>query len=628
MKKRGTYPYSLEDPLGHFRGTRPKKRKSVGPLLLFLLLISILAGGAAFLLAKPNLMPNGIAAHLPFPKKMVALRVLNNGQEALLLPDTQCVLNPRDSFQIVEIKTDGWLSIGTKLVSPEMNAGALRDKGTAIRDLFPKESFETPKTVNLTVTYWGTPIGNASLVIQLDSKDWIQKASATPDAEKKIAYLDRALKESPGNILVKTQLAGLFFESKRYDEAARLYKEIDESGKTRPILDRLLAIYQYQNHVDDALGVYLDILKLSSDDQDIFKEFVGYLQKRKSKDEAVKFLERRQNEIPKAFQSSLHLLLADLNTQTKNWSKAAASYERAVKSGVKDPDVLYNLAVTYQQSDDPDKAIHALEKYLQKNPQDMKSWMQLGELQEKKGALSQARATYEGILQRNPQHRDALVHLVAILEKGNDKAALQGPYEKLAQLQPRNKTVQYNLAILYYGAKKWDKAAQAFETVASIDPKDIESRKYLLDLYRKQKNDKGEMEMLRVLAQLDSKNSSYYDAIFKRFDEKKDYKGLVVFFKALADQHPDSVSLHNYLLYGALKGGDNKAALRELEQLIRLQPKEKKHLKQAANLYEHSGDYGEALKKIDMILKMDPKDKEAKDDYMRVRMLSMKKKPT
>ena len=172
---------------------------------------------------------------------------------------------------------------------------------------------------------------------------------------------------------------------------------------------------------------------------------------------------------------------------------------KAVKSGRKGFGCSYNLAVTYQHSDDPDKAIQALEKYLQKNPGDMKSWMQLGELQEKKGALPQARSTYEGMLQRNPQNREALMRLVSILEKGKRQDPLcKGHTKSWPQLQPRSKTVQNNLAMLYYGAKKWDKATQAFETVASIDPKDLESRKYLLDLYRKQKNDKGEVEMLRV----------------------------------------------------------------------------------------------------------------------------------
>ena len=54
---------------------------------------------------------------------------------------------------------------------------------------------------------------------------------------------------------------------------------------------------------------------------------------------------------------------------------------------------------------------------------------------------------------------------------------------------------------------------------------------------------------------------------------------------------PDSVQVHQYLLYGLLKMGNKKAAVAELEQLIRLQPKEKKHLRQAANLYEELGKY-------------------------------------
>ncbi len=87
--------------------------------------------------------------------------------------------------------------------------------------------------------------------------------------------------------------------------------------------------------------------------------------------------------------------------------------------------------------------------------------------------------------------------------------------------------------------------------------------------------------------------------------------------------------MHNYILYGQLKLGDNKAALKELEELIRLQPKEKKHMRQAANLYETAGDYAAALKKLDQLLKLDPKDKEAKDDYLRIKMLMLsKKKPT
>lgn len=620
-KRRGGYPYILSDSVGQPRDG--KKRRGLGRLIV-LVLLAVAAVVAVWQLGSKAV--GGLGSFTPFPNKLIALRFLHNGQEVILLPDSQCVLNPRDTLKLLDIQTDGWVSWGAKVVSTDVDIRSIKRKGVVIRDLFPEESFETAKNVEFRVLLWNRFIGKVSFLIQLDAKDWLQKANAASDADRKIFCLDKALIENPGNVLVKTQLAGLYFENKNYDEAGRLYREINEAGKSKSILERLLTVYQLQNKVDDALGVYLDLVALSPDDTEFFKEFLHYLQKRKAKHEAAKFLEKHQEQIPNSFQSPLLLFMADLNTQTKNWSEAAKSYEKAIKSGVKDPDVLYNLAVTYQQSDDPDKAIQTMERYLQKNPGDIKSWMQLADLYEKKGSPAKARSVYETVLQRSPQNRDALVRLVAILEKSNDKIALRTAYERLAQIQPKNKTIQYNLAILYYQSKKWDKAADAFETLASIDANDIESRKYLLDIYRKQKDKKKEMAMLHTLAQLNPKSGVYYDALFKSHDEEKDYKGMAAVFKSICEKQADSAQAHNYLLYALLKLGDNKGALKELEQLIRLQPKEKKYLRQAANLYESQGNFADAAKKIDQLIKLDPKDRAAQDDYLRLRRLVIGKK--
>jgi len=625
-RRRGNYPYSIERSFPQQATRRPPvKKKKRRPLrAVAMVFLVLLIGGLAVLVFSSGAR-NAITSVMPFPKKLVALRLTINGKEVILMPGSQGVLNPRDSLQLLEVQTDGWASWGTRVNSSDLDVSRMRKEPVAIKELLPKESFETPRTVELRTSWWEKPLGEVSFLVQLDAKDWLQKANAATESDRKIGYLEKALKENPGNVLVKTQLAGAYFDNKKYDPAAKLYEEIDESGKSKSILERLLLAYQARNRVDEALKTYLDLFKLS-DDPEAFKEFLQYLQKQKSKDETARFLEKHQQDFPKAFQSSALLLLADLSAQTKNWSKASSAYEKAIKAGVKDPDVLYNLAVTYQQGDDSDKAIQALERYLQKNPNDIKSWMHLGELQEKKGALSAARTTYDTLVQKNPQNKEALLKLVSILEKTKDKAGLQGAYEKLAQIQPKNRTVQYNLGILYYEARKWDKAAQCFEAIASSDPRDVESRKYLLDLYRKTKNEKGEAEMLQTLAQLDPKNQNYYEAIFTSYDEKKDYKGMTTFFRNAAQHHPDSVVVHNYLLYAQLKLGDNNAALKELENLIKLQPKEKKHLRQAVNLYESSGDYSEALKKLDQLMKLDPKDKEAKDDYLRIKMLMLSKK--
>jgi tetratricopeptide (TPR) repeat protein len=625
-KRRGSYPYRVQTSYARQAPRRPpakkKKRRPLRSALWVLLLLLVV--GALVLIFRPAAR-DAVISFMPFPKNLAALRLLHNGKEVILLPGSQCVLNPRDSIQILEVQTDGWRSWGTRVEVEGLDVSPLRKGPVAIKDLMPQESFETPKTIEIQALWLGRPIGKVSFLVQLDAKDWLQKANAASKVEQKIAYLEKALKENPGNVLVKTQLAGVYFENKKYDPAAKLYEEIDESGKSKTILERLLLAYQARNRVDEALKTYLDLFKLS-DDADTFKEFLQYLQKHKSKEDALKFLEKHQQDFPRSFQSSTLLLLADLSAQTKNWSKASSAYERAIKAGVKDPDVLYNLAVTYQHGEDSDKATQALERYLQKNPNDIKSWMQLGEMQEKRGALVQAKTTYETVLQKNPQHKDALLKLLHVLEKTKDKAGLQTTYEKLAQIQPKNRTIQHNLGVLYYESKKWDKAAQCFESIASSDARDVESRKYLLDIYRKTKNEKGEAEMLGALAQLDPKNTSYYEAIFSSYDQKKDFKGMLTFFKNAVQHHPDSITVRNYLLYAQLKLGDNKAALKELDELSRLQPKEKKFLRQAANLCETSGDYAGALKKLDLLLKLDPKDKEAKDDYLRIKLLMVTKK--
>jgi len=619
MAKSGRgYRYQLDDSSAP---SRSKKKKGVGRyiVLLLVLLAGVVAAYFYFADSKPGGDSGNVASPMPLARKLESVDFLRNGETVQVAADSKLELNPADTLQIQRVKTNGWFSWGVKAASADFEVDVWRDKPVTIKEIWPKESFETPKEVDISFYRWKQPIGKVSLLIRLDARDWLQKAHTASDLERKAFYLEKALAENPGNTLAKTQLAALYVETKNLKNAARLYEEIAKAGKSRPILEQMLVVYRGLNQEDKALEVYIDLMKLSGDPDD-FKAFLQYLQKQKSAEEAARYLQAHQQEIPKKFENSLLLYTADLRTRTKDWSSAAAAYERVIKGGNKSADVLYNLSVIYQKGNDTDKAIDALNQYLRKNPGDMKSWMQLAELQEKKGALSQAEDTYEKILQKNPQQKDVILRLVDIAEKSKDKKAMQKAYKRLAELQPNNKTVHFNLGVLYYEQKDWGPASKEFEIVASLDARDLESRRYLLDLYGKLKDSKKEMETLLDLAELEPGNSKYYDEIFKVYDGQKNYKEILNFFQKAEDKNPDSVTVHRYLLYAYLKTGNNKGALKELEQLIRLQPKEKKYLRQAANLYEKEKQYKESLKKLEQLLKLDPKDKESKADYLRLRM--------
>ncbi len=625
MNSRRGYPYGAPGSIYRGGGEKGKKPQSSPRVLIVAVVVLIFALGAvcALLLSR-----GGSDSPLTiFPTKLVALLFQHNGQELILLPDSQVIVNPRDTLQLVQLKTDGWLSWGTKVASSDVDVKAIsRKPGVTIKDLFPHESFETPKPIELRVLLWNRPIGKVSLLVQLDFKDWLHMANTSADIEKRISYLERALHDNGSNILIKTQLAGLYFDCKRYPDAARLYQEIDQSGKSTSISEKLLVAYQIMNKTDEALQVYLDLLKMS-EEQQTFREFLTYLKKKKTSEQAGKFLEKHERDIPHSFQSQVLIEIAQLASDGKDWQKAASAWERAEKAGVMDSNVQYNLAVTLLRNGKTDDAIAEFEKYLHKNPNDVKSWLLLADLYEKKGDQAQARTTYESVIQKNPHSKEALICLIPILEKMNDKAGQVTNYEKLLQMEPNNRKYLFNAAMLYMDEKRYDKAQAHLRSIASMDPRDVESRKQLLIIYQKLRDDKGEIQVRQELAKLDPKNPASLDLLYKYYEDRKDYKGMQAYFRGMAEQDPDSINLHKYLLQAATKLGDKKAALRELESLIRLQPKEKRYYRLAADLYEETGNYGEASKKLEAILKIDFKDQRAKEDYERIKIEQLKKAP-
>ncbi len=614
------YPYSInESTLQRGKQTQKPPRKILRKLLVLILF----AVGIYYLINWFSL--DALVARLPFPKKLEVVIFLHNGKEVILLPDSQGIINPRDSLQLVEVQTDGWVSWGTRVRAADVELEPMMEGPVVIRDLIPDESFETPRLLDIHVLLWNRPIGKVSFLVQLDSRDWVQKAGMVEDQGKRLTYLENALRENPTNTLIKTQLAALYFDAEKYEKALTLYREVNEAGQSATILTRLIEIYTLQKKINEALAVYPGLVKMTEDPAH-FKSMLDYLGKHQSKADALAFLEKHQNNLPKTFQSSLYLHLADLSSQIKNWSKAAGYYDLAIKAGIKDSNVIYNLAVSYQQAGDVNKAFSAMDQYVKARPNDTKSLMQLAGLAEKKGDRTRARQIYEGILKGDPQNKEALVRLIALLEKSGDKAALESAYEQLARQQPDNKTVLHNLAIMQYNAGKLDKALIYFEKIAKADSRDVKVRTYLLDIYRKQKNEKGELETLKALAALEPADSSHKEAIFAFYDEKKDYKSIRTYFQPVSAQNPNSVSIRNYLLYAALKLGDKSAAVKELEALARLQPKEKKHLKQAADLYESMGKFADASKKYEQIIALDPKDKSAQDAYLKLQMKIIREK--
>ncbi|MEJ5349430.1 MAG: tetratricopeptide repeat protein [Desulfosoma sp.] len=606
---------------------RPRRKKS-GSSATFKVMAASLAGLAILVSAGSywNLL-DPVLAKLPVPHRLQAIELEVNGNLEEMLADTEKVFNPRDAVRLLGVKTDGWFSWGVKVVSADVDFRQWTKKPEVLRDLMPEESFETPKRLNLEVIWMGKSLGGVRLLVQLDAKDWLSKAQEAGSREERIRYLERVLEADPRNVLVKTQLAGLYAEAGRDGDAERLYEEVLELGRSRPVLERLIAVYKKEKKYANAVEASLDLLELANDPQ-VFQDVVRYLQNQVPTKEALKLLKQYTSKVPGAYRGSWHLVRADLATKAESWAEAAQAYESAMAAGVRDPNIHYNLSVVRTKSGDLDQAAQDLEKYLKANPGDVTNWLKLAAMYEKAGEESKALKVYQDLVAKNPSEKRALVRLAALLEKSGDKNELLKVYQNLAQLEPQDRVIQWNLAMLLYDTKQWDKATAAFEKCAALSPDDPKPLKYLLDLYQKSKNASKQMEVLQKLIALDKDNLAYYDALFVLYDQAKNYDAIIKVFEEASKKYPKVTAFHQYLLYGALKKGQKQKALEALEELCRLEPKEVKYFKQAAQIHESLGQFSKALEKIKRVLEINPNDAAAKDDYIRLRLLLAAPKKT
>ncbi len=155
-RRRGNYPYSIERsfPQAAARRSPPKKKKRRPLRVVVMVILLVLIGGASVLVFRSE-APHSLTSFMPFPKKLVALRFTHNSKEVILMPGSQGVLNPRDSLQLLEVQTDGWLSWGTRVESPDLDVARMRKAPVTIKELMPRESFEIPRTIEIKTLSWG-----------------------------------------------------------------------------------------------------------------------------------------------------------------------------------------------------------------------------------------------------------------------------------------------------------------------------------------------------------------------------------------------------------------------------------------------------------------------------------------
>jgi len=137
-----------------------------------------------------------------------------------------------------------------------------------------------------------------------------------------------------------------------------------------------------------------------------------------------------------------HLRFGDILQQKGKLQEALGEYEKAFRWGKNDSRLLNNLAVTYINLGENEKAKEILEQVFESDPKNAVAHNNLGTIYEELGETKKAVEEYKKALESNNKYLGAVVNLAALYEKeGNFEKAFEG-YQIALSLKPSDEELR------------------------------------------------------------------------------------------------------------------------------------------------------------------------------------------
>lgn len=610
------YPDSFDD-----MGTPMPPHKPKGRLWLWLgiyVALVIIAISTTMIFSQ-SLLPDWMYRGIPFvPHRLESITLGVNDQNVICKAGESCQVRPPDKVILKAVNTDGAISLGIELHSPDFDPRSIRGEARSFTEIFPQLDFDKPREFTIEVFWLRWNLGKVTVIAKWTAQDWLERARAADSLEKKEYCLERALYEGWDNVLIRNQLANVLLQQKKYSKAAEQYEILLQGQRLRIFMERLARSYVLSGNKQKAVESYVELIN-HYPERGYVKEWLDYLRKSMSTKEITRVAETYGQKIPETARSALLVFVSDVCASAKDWDCVAEYSEKALKSPAKSPTLAYNAAAALFQKKDYGKASEYLKRYLTDHPNDLEAQKMLALCYENLKQWNDAEAVYRKMVEGGHSSEDIVSRWIDVIGKSNDKGKLVVAYQKLAQLKPQDPTIWYNLGVLQSKEGKRDEARKAFERVAQLKPNDVNTLKYLRSIYHETKNTAGEKDVLKKLMSIEPNVEAHYNDFFALSNKDKDYDEVVSVLNACVDKIPKSVTCYNNLLFMYLKRKKEKEAAHVLEKLIELQTGKPELLLQAAKLYYNLKDYAKAADLLKKYLDKKPDDETAQDLYLEIR---------
>lgn len=546
---------------------------------------------------------------------------VQRNEETLLIRDGETLeLHPRDQLKILRLSTSVTLNLGVRLFTSGLDVPALAHEKLPVSTLLPKEKSDAEQVHKVEVKHLNQEIGSFVIHVRPFVEDWLDKAERVIDPGRRIEVLQEAMKSAPQERRVRARLLEEYRKQRKWKEAAEML-ESDAREKEDPgTLYDLVQAYEEMNHEAGLLSSLQRVVRVQPQDWRTRLRYASALERAKKTQEATAQYEEALKRAEKGEQLAIHKDLGYLYSLTGDNARAVPHYVKAFEMDRRDANLCYNLSSLYQKLGDEEKSDQYLAEALRLKPEDIEGRMSLSERLLKRGRLDDAERLLADLLQKDPRSMKTLLLMTQVAEKKKDNRKLREIYGRILALEPENQTVIYNLGILAYEAGDLQASLPHLEKYSKAHPDEGDVHKILFEIYRKQKRDDLAFKEAHTLAALHPRESSHHLFILDYLSTRGEYGKVIEAAAAGLQALPENVDIRNYLALAFLKTGKEELALKEMQQILKLTPRDLELLLRIARIQEKRGLLPDAVVTYQRVLNIAPEHEEASEAYLRLRM--------
>jgi tetratricopeptide (TPR) repeat protein len=310
--------------------------------------------------------------------------------------------------------------------------------------------------------------------------------------DEAIRLFNNLARKSPPSAAVYANLGLAYGGKKMWKEELESYRKAAAMKPSDPVILYNLAVSCENNNRDqEAMGAYEKVLSLKPGDTETMLRLADLAFKNRRYAQAIGLYEKLVVKLPQ--KGKLYANLGYAYGELNQLGPSAQNYEKAIKAGVKDEKVTYNLAATYEKMG-KDKAAAALYGKAASQKPTAESLNRLADYYIKTGQYDQAVKTYQQLLKLDAKNGGVYADLGYVYGLRGDVDKAIESYKTSLRYDSEESDVYTRLGGVYEKKGMLTEALKAYTRAYQLNPGDEDAGERIPQLKIRLLKEKREKE--------------------------------------------------------------------------------------------------------------------------------------